>query len=79
MLLAPLLDYTEHNLTLRSKSSMSGGGPEQSEVISAVNTSFISLGAENNTRHHSIYLIKGQRGHKHSCILNGFVHGCILK
>ena len=42
MLLAPLLDYTEHNLTLRSKSSMSGGGPEQSEVISAVNTSFIS-------------------------------------
>ena len=32
MLFAPLLDYTEHS------SSMSGGGPEQSEVISAVNT-----------------------------------------
>ena len=62
MLLAPLLDYTEHNLTLRSKSSMSGGGPEQSEVISAVNTSFISLGAESNTRHHSIYLKQGRRG-----------------
>ena len=63
MLLAPLLDYTEHNLTLRSKSSMSGGGPEQSEVISAVNTSFISLGAESNTIY-SIYLKQGERGHK---------------
>ena len=61
MLFAPLLDYTEHS------SSMSGGGPEQSEVISAVNTSFISLGAEINTRH-SIYLKQGEREHKHSWV-----------
>ena len=61
MLFAPLLDYTEHS------SSMSGGGPEQSEVISAVNTSSISLGAEINTRH-SIYLKQGERGHKHSWV-----------
>ena len=56
MLLAPLLDYTEHNLTLRSKSSMSGGGPEQSQVISAVNTTSNTI--------YSIYLKQGERGHK---------------